>query len=28
MFTIASFTAQWTLRQYYKPLIARHPRHR
>jgi hypothetical protein len=27
MFAVASFTAQWALRQYYRPLIARHPRH-
>ena len=28
MFTIASFTAQILLRRYYRPLIARQPRHR
>ena len=28
MFAIASFSAQWLLRQYYRPLVARNPRHR
>jgi hypothetical protein len=28
MFAIASFTAQWLLRGYYRPLTARNPRHR
>lgn len=28
MFAIASFSAQWLVRQYYRPLIARNPRHR
>jgi hypothetical protein len=28
MFAIASLTAQWLLRQYYRPLIARNPHHR
>jgi len=28
MFAVASFTAQWLVRGYYRPLIARHPRHR
>jgi hypothetical protein len=28
MFAIASFTAQWLLRGYYRPLIARNRRHR
>src|SRR5258708_35169742 len=28
MFAIASFSAQWILRRYYNPLIARNPRHR
>ncbi len=28
MFAVASFTAQWLLRQYYRPLIARNERHR
>lgn len=28
MFAIASFSAQWILRRYYKPLIERNPRHR
>ena len=28
MFAVASFSAQWTLRRYYKPLIALNPRHR
>jgi hypothetical protein len=27
MFAAASFSAQWVLRRYYKPLIARNPRH-
>ena len=28
MFGIATVSAQWRLRRYYKPLIARNPRHR
>ena len=28
MFGIATLSAQWRLRRYYKPLIARNPRHR
>jgi len=28
MFTIASISAQWILRDYYQPLIRRNPRHR
>lgn len=28
MFAVASFTAQWRLRQYYRPLVQRNPRHR
>jgi hypothetical protein len=28
MFGVASFTAQWLVRGYYRPLVARHPRHR
>ncbi len=28
MFGVASFTAQWLLRDYYRPLIARNSRHR
>jgi hypothetical protein len=28
MFAVASFTAQWMLRGWYRPLIARNPRHR
>jgi hypothetical protein len=28
IFAVASFTAQWTLRRYYRPLVARNPRHR
>jgi hypothetical protein len=28
MFAVASFTAQWLLRQYYRPLVARNARHR
>ena len=28
MFAVASMSAQWILRRYYKPLIARNPRHR
>ena len=28
MFGIATISAQWRLRRYYKPLIARNPRHR
>jgi hypothetical protein len=28
MFAIASFSAQWLLRVYYRPLVARNPRHR
>jgi hypothetical protein len=27
IFFVASLSAQWILRRYYKPLIARHPRH-
>jgi hypothetical protein len=28
MFAVASFTAQWLVRGYYRPLVARNPRHR
>ena len=28
MFAVASFTAQWLVRGYYRPLIARNARHR
>jgi hypothetical protein len=28
MFAVASMSAQWLLRRYYRPLIARHPAHR
>lgn len=28
MFAVASFTAQWLLRGYYRPLVARNARHR
>lgn len=28
MFAIASFSAQWLVRGYYRPLVARNPRHR
>jgi hypothetical protein len=28
MFAIASFSAQWLVRQYYRPLVERNPRHR
>ena len=28
MFAIASFTAQWLVRGYYRPLVANNPRHR
>jgi hypothetical protein len=28
MFAVASFTAQWVLRRYYRPLISRNERHR
>lgn len=28
MFAVASFAGQWLLREYYRPLIARNPRHR
>jgi hypothetical protein len=28
MFAVATFSAQWLLRQFYRPLIARRPRHR
>jgi hypothetical protein len=28
MFAIASFTAQWLVRSYYRPLVASSPRHR
>jgi len=27
MFAVASFSAQWLLRQYYRPLVSRNPRH-
>jgi hypothetical protein len=28
MFAVASFSAQWLVRGYYRPLVARNPRHR
>src|SRR4051812_49094791 len=28
MFAIASFSAQWLVRRYYRPLVAHNPRHR
>jgi len=28
MFAVASFSSQWLLRSYYRPLVARNPRHR
>ena len=28
MFAVASFTAQWLVRGYYRPLVERNPRHR
>ena len=28
MFAVASVSAQWMLRRHYRPLVARHPRHR
>jgi hypothetical protein len=28
MFAVASFSAQWLVRSYYRPLVAKNPRHR